>query len=119
MVSAAPVEHSSWLRWLPGWQVLRHYQRSWLRQDVAAGLVLTAMLVPVGLAYAEASGLPGEGHGRGTGPLDQGEEQAGVCRIDVVLVAHNAHLHHEQLACECADCSTFLGKVVQICHAVI
>ena len=59
MVSAAPVEHSSWLRWLPGWQVLRHYQRSWLRQDVAAGLVLTAMLVPVGLAYAEASGLPG------------------------------------------------------------
>jgi high affinity sulfate transporter 1 len=59
MVSATPTEHASWLRWLPGWQVLRHYQRSWLRQDVAAGLVLTAMLVPVGLAYAEASGLPG------------------------------------------------------------
>jgi len=38
---------------------LRHYQRSWLRQDVAAGLVLTSMLLPVGLAYAQASGLPG------------------------------------------------------------
>ena len=59
MVSTTPIEHASWLRWLPGWQVLRRYQRSWLRQDVAAGLVLTTMLVPVGLAYAQASGLPG------------------------------------------------------------
>jgi high affinity sulfate transporter 1 len=39
--------------------VLRGYQRSWLRQDVVAGLVLTSMLLPVGLAYAQASGLPG------------------------------------------------------------
>jgi high affinity sulfate transporter 1 len=59
MVSATPIEHGSWLRWLPGWQVLRGYQRSWLRQDVVAGLVLTSMLLPVGLAYAQASGLPG------------------------------------------------------------
>jgi high affinity sulfate transporter 1 len=59
MVSATPIEHTRWLRWLPGWQVLRGYQRSWLRQDVAAGLVLTSMLLPVGLAYAQASGLPG------------------------------------------------------------
>jgi len=48
-----------WLRWLPGLDVLRHYQSSWLRRDVAAGLVLTSMLVPVGIAYAAASGLPG------------------------------------------------------------
>ena len=30
-----------------------------LRADVAAGLVMTTMLVPVGIAYAEASGVPG------------------------------------------------------------
>jgi high affinity sulfate transporter 1 len=46
------------LRWLPGLQVLRRYQAGWLRNDIAAGLVLTAVLVPVGMAYAEASGLP-------------------------------------------------------------
>src|SRR6516225_957813 len=59
MVSATAVENARWLRWLPGWQVLLGYQRSWLRQDVVAGLVLTSMLLPVGLAYAQASGLPG------------------------------------------------------------
>src|SRR5262245_53064865 len=47
------------LRWLPGLRMLRHYERGWLRDDVVAGLVLTAMLVPVGIAYAEASGVPG------------------------------------------------------------
>src|SRR5262249_46410877 len=46
------------LRWLPGLQVLRRYQAAWLRSDIAAGLVLTAVLVPVGMAYAEAAGLP-------------------------------------------------------------
>ncbi|HSX51754.1 MAG TPA: SulP family inorganic anion transporter [Cellvibrio sp.] len=50
---------SGWLRWLPGVQMLRTYQRAWLRHDLAAGLALTAMLVPVGIAYAVASGLPG------------------------------------------------------------
>ena len=48
-----------WRRWLPGLQLLRHYPRESLRYDVVAGLVLTAMLVPVGIAYAEASGVPG------------------------------------------------------------
>src|SRR4051794_41713378 len=46
------------LRWLPGLKVLQDYQSEWLRQDVVAGLVLTAVLVPVGMAYAEAAGLP-------------------------------------------------------------
>ncbi|NML43364.1 sulfate permease [Ramlibacter sp. G-1-2-2] len=45
--------------WLPGLQTLRGYQRAWLRHDLAAGLVLTAMLVPVGVAYAQAAGVPG------------------------------------------------------------
>jgi MFS superfamily sulfate permease-like transporter len=45
-------------RWLPGLQTLRTYQRSWLPRDVVAGVVLTALLVPAGMGYAEASGLP-------------------------------------------------------------
>ncbi len=45
--------------WLPGLQLLRHYPAAWWRHDIAAGLVLTTMLVPVGIAYAVASGLPG------------------------------------------------------------
>jgi high affinity sulfate transporter 1 len=46
-------------RWLPGLRTLRGYELSWLRSDIVAGLVLTTMLVPVGIAYAEASGVPG------------------------------------------------------------
>ena len=47
------------MRWLPGLVTLRQYEVSWLRHDVVAGLVLTTMLVPVGMAYAVASGVPG------------------------------------------------------------
>ncbi|MGJ4940435.1 SulP family inorganic anion transporter [Bradyrhizobium sp. HKCCYLS1011] len=50
---------SRWIRWLPGIDTLRHYQSAWLPSDVFAGLVLATMLVPVGIAYAAASGLPG------------------------------------------------------------
>src|SRR5689334_6867530 len=52
-------EQTNWLRWLPGLLTLSQYQASWLPRDIAAGLVLTTMLVPVGIAYAEASGVPG------------------------------------------------------------
>lgn len=45
-------------RLLPGLRVIRTYQRSWLGSDLVAGLVLTAVLVPVGMGYAEAAGLP-------------------------------------------------------------
>ena len=45
--------------WLPGLAILREYRSSWLRHDIVAGLVITTMLVPVGIAYAEASGVPG------------------------------------------------------------
>jgi high affinity sulfate transporter 1 len=48
-----------WLHWLPGLQILRRYEWSGFRHDVFAGIVLTTMLVPVGIAYAEASGIPG------------------------------------------------------------
>src|SRR6187431_3290623 len=48
-----------WLRWLPGLKTLQQYEASWLPHDIVAGLVLTTMLVPVGIAYAVASGVPG------------------------------------------------------------
>lgn len=48
-----------WDRWLPGLRTLRGYQMIWLRHDLVAGLVLTTMLIPVGIAYAVASGVPG------------------------------------------------------------
>lgn len=54
-----PLNEDSWLRWLPGLQTLRSYQSAWLTNDLAAGLVLATMLVPVGIAYSVASGLPG------------------------------------------------------------
>jgi high affinity sulfate transporter 1 len=44
--------------WLPGVRTLRAYHRSWLARDVMAGIVLTALLVPAGMGYAQASGLP-------------------------------------------------------------
>ena len=47
-----------WNRWLPGLDTLRRYEAEWLLHDILAGLVLATMLVPVGIAYAEASGLP-------------------------------------------------------------
>jgi high affinity sulfate transporter 1 len=52
-------DQTGWSRWLPGLRTLREYQVAWLRHDIVAGLVLTTMLVPVGIAYAEASGVPG------------------------------------------------------------
>jgi high affinity sulfate transporter 1 len=47
------------IRWLPALDTLRRYEPAWLPHDIFAGLVLATMLVPVGIAYAEASGLPG------------------------------------------------------------
>ena len=48
-----------WQRWVPGLLTLRQYQAGWLPHDIIAGAVLATMLVPVGIAYAVASGLPG------------------------------------------------------------
>ncbi len=48
-----------WIHWLPGIDTLRRYEAAWLPHDIFAGLVLATMLVPVGIAYATASGLPG------------------------------------------------------------
>jgi len=43
---------------LPGVGVARTYRKEWLHRDIVAGLVLTALLVPQGMAYAELAGLP-------------------------------------------------------------
>ena len=46
------------LDYVPGVGAVRSYERAWLSKDVVAGLVLSALLVPQGMAYAELAGLP-------------------------------------------------------------
>ncbi|MDY7791893.1 SulP family inorganic anion transporter [Burkholderia ubonensis] len=43
---------------LPGLALLSDYRRAWLGRDLYAGVALTAVLVPVGMSYAQAAGLP-------------------------------------------------------------
>ena len=44
--------------WVPGIWTVTTYQASWLPRDLVAGVVLTTLLVPQGMAYAELAGLP-------------------------------------------------------------
>ncbi|MFC7447336.1 SulP family inorganic anion transporter [Rhodococcus daqingensis] len=53
-------QQTSLRSWLPGLEVARRYERSWLRSDLTAGIALTALLIPAGMGYAEAAGLPPE-----------------------------------------------------------
>lgn len=55
MSAAAPTARR---RSLPILQALLPYQPAWLPKDVMAGLILSALLVPQGMAYAELAGLP-------------------------------------------------------------
>ncbi len=55
-MTAAPA--SGIARWVPGLRTAREYRRSWLTSDLVGGLVLSAILVPQGMAYAELAGLP-------------------------------------------------------------
>lgn len=56
MIERAPPPAGRWrpaiLTWLP------RYQRSWLRSDLIAGLTVTALLIPEGMAYAQLAGMP-------------------------------------------------------------
>src|SRR6516165_11463009 len=45
-------------QWVPGTRTVATYRAAWLRRDIVAGIVLTALLVPQGMAYAELAGLP-------------------------------------------------------------
>ncbi|HEX7162287.1 MAG TPA: SulP family inorganic anion transporter [Trebonia sp.] len=43
---------------MPGLGVIASYRREWLARDIIAGVVLTTLLIPQGMAYAELAGLP-------------------------------------------------------------
>jgi high affinity sulfate transporter 1 len=43
---------------VPGIQAVSRYRRAWLGSDIIAGAVLTTLLVPQGMAYAELAGVP-------------------------------------------------------------
>jgi high affinity sulfate transporter 1 len=43
---------------VPGLRMISTYRREWLSKDIVAGVVLTTLLVPQGIAYAELAGLP-------------------------------------------------------------
>lgn len=45
-------------RWAPGVRLVRDYRRAWLWPDVRAGLVVTALMIPAGMGYAQVAGLP-------------------------------------------------------------
>jgi high affinity sulfate transporter 1 len=45
-------------RWIPGLRMVATYRRAWFSRDLVAGVVLAAILVPQGMAYAELAGLP-------------------------------------------------------------
>ena len=47
-----------WAERVPGLRLARSYEPSWLPKDIVAGLVLSALLVPQGMAYAQLAGLP-------------------------------------------------------------
>ena len=58
MAILASTALKTWHQWLPGIATLRSYQLASLKHDFFAGLALAAILVPVGMGYAQASGLP-------------------------------------------------------------
>lgn len=43
-----------------GIETALHYRRAWLLPDLRAGLVVTALLIPAGMGYAQVAGLPPE-----------------------------------------------------------
>ncbi|WP_062518277.1 SulP family inorganic anion transporter [Demequina gelatinilytica] len=45
-------------RAMPGLRIVREYRRAWLWADVRSGVVVTALLIPAGMGYAQVAGLP-------------------------------------------------------------
>jgi sulfate permease, SulP family len=56
-------------RRLPGVRTIRSYELSWLPKDLAAGITLGAVMIPVGLAFGEMAGVPLAGLYAGIFPL--------------------------------------------------
>ena len=76
---------------MPGLATLHEYHLSWLRHDIVAGIVLTTMLVPVGIADAVASGLPGE-----TGVM-------------TFIVSHNSDVYEKDLGPDTAQAAAAIN----------
>ncbi len=45
-------------KWIPLYTVLTNYKLNYFFQDISAGIALTAILIPAGMGYAAAAGLP-------------------------------------------------------------
>jgi MFS superfamily sulfate permease-like transporter len=45
-------------KWIPLYKVLTNYKLNYLVQDISAGIALTAILIPLGIGYSAAAGLP-------------------------------------------------------------
>ena len=58
IAAGLPAQGRGLEKWVPGIRSARTYQRQWLRRDLIAAIVLSALLVPQGMAYAELAGLP-------------------------------------------------------------
>src|SRR5262249_33011537 len=56
--AAARMRPSPWVRLVPGIQRAKEYRAAWLPPDLAAGITLGVVMVPVGLAFGELAGLP-------------------------------------------------------------
>ncbi|MDP3162915.1 MAG: SulP family inorganic anion transporter [Reyranella sp.] len=69
MTSPSTVAPSGLARWLPGLRALKDYEAAFLPRDLAAGLTLGAVMVPVGLAFGELAGAPLAGLYAGMLPL--------------------------------------------------
>jgi len=46
--------------WIPGLKLFTSYNKEWFSKDLAAGLSVAAIALPVGIAYSEIAGLPPE-----------------------------------------------------------
>jgi high affinity sulfate transporter 1 len=53
-----PASLRRFYRIAPGLEALLHYQPTWLGRDVAAGLSVAAIALPVGIAYSDLAGVP-------------------------------------------------------------
>ena len=58
MTAPAATRWAAVARAVPGLAMLRSYRPALLGKDLVAGVVLTTLLVPQGMAYAELAGLP-------------------------------------------------------------
>ena len=69
MRNAKKISISRLERWVPGVRMIRDYEFSWLPKDLAAGITLGMIMVPVGLAFGELAGVPLAGLYAGILPL--------------------------------------------------